>query len=450
MKSLIALAGAAFLATLATVPASEPDQDGWSFASPREELRPQFGYLTPDRPTGQPSLTVTMDGRPGLQGFWRKTFPIEGGKHYHFHALKKTDDGTLSRRSAIAKITWQDDQGRLVKNDNPTNRKWLRSGTSTHRPDYPTEKDARSDGRVEVSDTYRAPGKATRAMVELIYRWAPPNSTVRWHEVSLKSVPAPNKRLVRLASVHFKPRSPEKTAAANCRAYAPYVAEAANKNADLVVLGETITIYGNGKTYAECAESIPGPSTDYFGRLARQHDLHIVVGLLEKAEHLIYNVAVLIAPDGSVIGKYRKTCLPRGEADGGVTPGDSYPVFQTSFGKVGMMVCYDAFFPEVARQLAINGAEVIALPVWGCNPNLAAARATENHVYLVSSTYTDHNQNWIKTAVFNHEGEMIEQATEWGQVIVAEVDLNARTHWHGLGYFKARINRGRPEWVVER
>jgi len=151
-----------------------------------------------------------------------------------------------------------------------------------------------------------------------------------------------------------------------------------------------------------------------------------------------------------VQGKYRKTCLPRGEADGGVTPGNEYPVFDTRFGKLGMMVCYDAFFPEVARQLTINGAEVIALPVWGCNPALAAARATENHVWLVSSTYTDHNSNWIKTAIFDHEGQMVTQATEWGQVIVAEVDLDERRHWHGLGDFKARINRGRPAWVVER
>jgi predicted amidohydrolase len=447
---MIAVVFSAFLAFHGTAHSFEGDTDGWSSSAPREEIKPAFGYQTGKGPNRQPSLTITMDKRQGLQGSWRKTFPIEGGKHYHFHAFQRTGDIKLPRRSALTKITWQDDRGRLVKNDNFTNRKWLRSGTSTHRPDYPSEKPVRKDGWMEISDTYRAPSKATRALVELIYRWAPSKSSVRWNEVSLKQVPEPAKRIVRLASVHFKPRTDEKTSIANCRAYAPFIVEAAKKKADLVVLGETITIYGSGKTYADCAESIPGPSTAYFGKLAKRHDLHIVVGLLEKAGHLIYNVAVLIAPDGSVIGKYRKTCLPRGEADGGITPGNEYPVFQTSFGKVGMMVCYDAFFPEVARQLAINGAEVIALPVWGCNPNLAAARATENHVYLVSSTYTDHNQNWIKTAVFNHEGEMIQQATEWGQVIVAEVDLNARTHWHGLGDFKARIDRGRPEWVVER
>ncbi len=432
--------------------ASEPaaPADGWTPATPREEIRPLFERATNEGPAGGDSLVLRADDREGLQGAWTRIFKIEGGAHYRFSAFRKTKNVDVVRRSALAKITWQDDQGRLVSNDNYTNPRYLRTGTSTHRPDYPMDKGTGANGWTEVSDTYKAPTRATRALVELKFRWAPPNSEVRWNDATLARVPAPKGRKVRLASVHHKPRSEAKTPMANCRTYASFVEEAARKKADLVVLGETITIYGNGHSYADAAESIPGPSTDYFGGLARKHDLYIVVGLLEKAGRLIYNVAVLIGPDGKIVGKYRKTCLPRGEADGGVTPGSEFPVFQTRFGRVGMMVCYDAFFPEVARQLTINGAEVIALPVWGCNPALAAARATENHVWLVSSTYTDHNQNWIKTAIFDHEGQMVEQATEWGQVIVAEVDLDERRHWHGLGDFKARIHRGRPEWVVEK
>ena len=171
--------------------------------------------------------------------------------------------------------------------------------------------------------------------------------------------------------------------------YEPLIAEAARQKADLVVLGETLTYVGLGKKYAEVAEPIPGPSTEYFGKLAKKHNLYIVPGLVERDGHLVYNVAVLIGPDGKIVGKYRKVCLPRGEIEGGIAPGSEYPVFETRFGKVGMMVCYDGFFPEVARELSNRGAEVIAWPVWGCNPLLARARACENHVYLVSSTYED-------------------------------------------------------------
>src|SRR5204863_8635077 len=126
-------------------------------------------------------------------------------------------------------------------------------------------------------------------------------------------------------------------------------------------------------------------------------------------------------------GKYRKVCLPRGEIEAGIAPGSDYPVFDTRFGKLGMMVCYDGFFPEVARELSNRGAEVIAWPVWGCNPMLARARACENHVYLVSSTYEDVSRNWIISAVFDRSGDVIAHAKAWCTVAVTEGDPGPRT-----------------------
>src|SRR5207247_1547172 len=143
--------------------------------------------------------------------------------------------------------------------------------------------------------------------------------------------------------------------------------------ADLVVLGETLTYAGVGSSYADCAETIPGPSTDYFGALAKKHGLYVVAGLIERDRHQLFNVAVLIGPDGKVAGKYRKVCLPDGEYDKGMSPGSDYSVFHTSLGRIGMMICYDGFFPEVARELSNRGAEIIAWPVWGCNPEQARA-----------------------------------------------------------------------------
>ena len=138
--------------------------------------------------------------------------------------------------------------------------------------------------------------------------------------------------------------------------------------------------------------------------------------------------------------------LPRDEVSAGFAPGHDYPVFPTRFGKVGLMICYDGFFPEVARQLSNRGAEVIAWPVWGCNPLLAQARACENHVYVVSSTYCGTELNWMLSAVYDREGRPLVHGMKWGTVVVADVDIGEPLRWASLGDFKAHSQRHRPPW----
>jgi len=432
------------LASFCVANATAEERSGldWSQESPRDEIRPEFAVLPDGGPDGEKALSIRADGREGLMGWWQTEVPVAGEKFYRFAVEYQTSHVELDRRTAVARILWQDAEGNRVLRVDPSDASYRQGERPFAEPEFPRVT-GQSGEWTKLESVYAAPPDAVKARIELHFRWGAPDSSIRWSLPRLSETTKPKPRVVRLAAVHLRPTAGT-TPREKREQFAPLIAEAAEKNVDLLVLPETLTYYGTKKTYAEIAESIPGPSTDYFGTLAKQHDLYIVAGLIERDEHLIYNVAVLIGPDGKVAGKYRKVTLPRSEIDVGVTPGREYPVFETGFGKVGMMVCYDGFFPEVARELSNRGAEVIAWPVWGCNPLLASARACENHVYLISSTYTGHEQDWIITGVYGHDGKALAEAKEFGTLAIAEVDLNHPLYWHSLGDFGAQIQAHRP------
>ena len=117
----------------------------------------------------------------------------------------------------------------------------------------------------------------------------------------------------------------------------------------------------------DLAEPIPGPSTEMFGELARQHGVVIVTSLFERrAPGLYHNTAVVIESDGTIAGKYRKMHIPDDPAyyeKFYFTPGDlGFRPIDTSVGRLGVMVCWDQWYPEAARLMALRGAELLIYP----------------------------------------------------------------------------------------
>jgi predicted amidohydrolase len=175
---------------------------------------------------------------------------------------------------------------------------------------------------------------------------------------------------------------------------------AVEKGTQLVVFPECATTgYGFsnlGSAYA-VAETIPGPTTDVLSTMCRENILteggpFVVLGLLERGadKQTVYNSSVLIGPEG-LVGTYRKAHLPFLGVDRFTTPGDTgFHVWNTPIGRIGLLICYDLRFPEAMRVLALEGADIIALPTnWPDGSQNAPefvtrTRALENRVYILA------------------------------------------------------------------
>lgn len=157
----------------------------------------------------------------------------------------------------------------------------------------------------------------------------------------------------------------------NMQRLAKGIEELANNGAELIVLQELHnSLYFcqvESVSNFDLAETIPGPSTDFFGALARKHNVVIVTSLFEKrAPGLYHNTAVVIEHDGSIAGKYRKMHIPDDPAyyeKFYFTPGDiGFKPIDTSVGRLGVLVCWDQWYPEAARLMALQGAEILIYP----------------------------------------------------------------------------------------
>ena len=242
------------------------------------------------------------------------------------------------------------------------------------------------------------------------------------------------------------------------------VKKAADQGAQIVCLQELFTslYFCDVEDYEnfKLAEPIPGPSTDALQKVAKDKGVVIVASLFEKrAEGLYHNTTAVIDADGSYLGKYRKMHIPDDPAyfeKFYFTPGDlGYKVFKTRFATLGVLICWDQWYPEAARITALMGAEILFYPTaigwataqdeatnteqYGAWQTIQRGHSVANGVHVVSVNRVGLEQNgamkfWGGSFVSNPFGSVLYQAShDQEEVKVVEIDLAKtdyyRTHW---------------------
>jgi predicted amidohydrolase len=173
---------------------------------------------------------------------------------------------------------------------------------------------------------------------------------------------------------------------------------ASQQRVDLIVFPELITSgYELGVRFTELAQRVPGPTINLMAQRANEHGVFIAFGMVtkEKVESVLYNSAVLVGPDGELLDVYNKIHL-RGEERMAFREGYKAPVIPTEIGNIGLMIGYDLAFPEIARSLALDGADILCVMA-----NWEAANIDEWKTYVRSRAY----ENSVFVAAANRIGE---------------------------------------------
>jgi N-carbamoylputrescine amidase len=245
------------------------------------------------------------------------------------------------------------------------------------------------------------------------------------------------------------------------------ISEAAGRGAQIVCLQELFTSQYfcqiEDHKYFQLAEEIPGPSTDKLCALAREKGVVIVASLFEKrSAGLYHNTAAVIDADGTYLGKYRKMHIPDDPAfyeKFYFTPGDlGFRAWDTRYGRIGVCICWDQWYPEAARLTALQGAQILFYPTAiGWHPGEKAeygkrqhdswetiqrSHAIANGCYVAVPNRIGHEapdggpgiEFWGQSFVADPSGQIVAKASVDGEeILLTEVDLDAldtqRTHW---------------------
>ena len=327
---------------------------GWEFKSAHPALNPTFQLVQVD---GRRMLTATGGGNPDCVGYVRTDVPVTLGKTYLFRVMFRMSAELNPHQHLLFQC--------------------FRTGTKNGIFEF-----KRLEGEwVEGSAKIHYPGEGSgTAEARILFRLSA-HGRVWVKEISLTETEPVKPRWVRVACTQGK---------TDLDSAAAVLDAAGTAGADLVLLTEYMAGGFN-------PEPVPGPSCRLMSEKARKYGMYVAGGIVrqEKDPHRLYNTALLFDRQGKLVGTYDKLHPYSPEVnEEGITPGTRVPVFNTDFGTVGFIICYDSWFTDVVELLSLKGAEVVLFPNAGYYRSLMPARAADNCVRVVASSWSDGYGVW--------------------------------------------------------
>lgn len=245
---------------------------------------------------------------------------------------------------------------------------------------------------------------------------------------------------VKIAAVQMNPKLMRKDE--NLETIVRAVRRAVDNEVNLIAFPEcslTGYIFASPEEALPFAETIPGPSTEKLISLCQELKVYVVFGLLEKEGEKIFNAVSFVGPQG-LIGSHRKNHIPLPE-NRFINTGDKpFQVYRTPIGNMGLLICYDVFFPESARVMTLLGADIL---IWSASwpqgsgqliNSVVRTRAIENRVHIVSSCRFGSEKGFTFAGlsnIVNHRGEVLSLASrDKEEIIYAEVSPTAARQKH--------------------
>jgi predicted amidohydrolase len=319
--------------------------DGWSVGTGNPVLTPSFKLISGEDERRE--LMAEGNGRRQCYGYVRHRIRIPGGKTYRMQVrFRFSGFGNVDRHLVHGVFTDKFNNGIF---------QYTKNGSSVIGEGYfagPTED---QDGEVRLYFRYSPQGK------------------VRWDSVSLEECQPIPSRPVKIAV---------SWGTGDLAHWDQWLDGAGAAGADVALMPELF----NGILDPMKAETEDGRSWTLMASKARKWKMHVSGTTYVRRGDLVFNSAPLFDREGKLVAIYDKNMVYEPELDLGATPGEGLPVFQTDVGRIGIIICYDSWFPDTVRLLALRGAELVLLPNEGYYAELIHARSADNGVFIAVSS----------------------------------------------------------------